>query len=296
MDINYFNRKLNKFEIEKVYGSLLIEFLYASFYGRLLGKLLAYSPFSKFYGWIQSRHQSAKKIPKFIKDFKIKMEDFETDVSEPKYYNTFNDFFIRKLKKNARPWTENKKQMPAFCEGRYFGYKSLTDDLLIPVKGKYLNSEQLLKNSRWQGVFEGGPVLIGRLCPVDYHRFHFPDDGKVIDSYRLHGKYHSVNPIALKNRPDIFVTNERHVTIIETENFKKLAYIEVGAMAVGKIVQSYNKDSFMRADEKGYFLFGGSTVIIVGEKGAWSPTDDILDYTKKGIEVYVELGDQVAHI
>lgn len=106
--------------------------------------------------------------------------------------------------------------------------------------------------------------------------------GEVLDQFRVGGSLHSVNPIALKNRPDIFTTNERHITILKTENFGKIAYIEVGAMMVGKIVQTYEQKKFTRGQEKGYFLFGGSTVIVLGEKGKWTPETDIFrEYSKK---------------
>ena len=132
---------------------------------------------------------------------------------------------------------------------------------------------------------------------MDYHRYHFPDDGKIVDDYRVSGLYHSVNPLALKSKEDILITNERHVTILETKNFGKLAYIEVGAICVGKIIQSKPLDKgreFARGEEKGYFLFGGSTVIVIGEKGKWKPSADILMNTKKGMETYLHLGMSVA--
>jgi phosphatidylserine decarboxylase len=140
-------------------------------------------------------------------------------------------------------------------------------------------------------------LLLARLCPVDYHRFHFPDNGQVVEDYRIHGLFHSVNPLALKVKPDIFIQNERHVTILDTENFGKLAYIEVGAICVGKIIQStklHPSKTFSRGDEKGYFLFGGSTVIVLGEKGKWKPSVDIVDNTHQGIETYLHLGTSVA--
>jgi len=138
--------------------------------------------------------------------------------------------------------------------------------------------------------------MIARLCPVDYHRFHFPDDCKILDSYRIHGKFHSVNPVALAANGKVFLENERQVTILESDNFGKLAFIEVGAMCVGKIVQTYaaGQAKFKRGAEKGYFLFGGSTVIILGEKDRWIPANDILENSEKGIEVLVPLGDVVA--
>ena len=142
--------------------------------------------------------------------------------------------------------------------------------------------------------FDGGAFLIARLCPVDYHRYHYPDNGKTIKAFQIKGNYHSVNPLALKYRPDIFMKNERRVSILETENFGKLAYIEVGATCVGKIVQSFDESlPFKRGDEKGYFLFGGSTVIVYGQKGRWVPSPDIIKNTELGIETYIHLGDTV---
>ena len=108
--------------------------------------------------------------------------------------------------------------------------------------------------------------MIARLCPVDYHRYHYPDAGRTLAHYPVHGKFHSVNPAALRYSDAIFATNERYVSILDTENFGKLAYIEVGAMMVGKIVQTHPTDQpFRRGDEKGYFLFGASTVIVLGQ-------------------------------
>ena len=187
--------------------------------------------------------------------------------------------------------------MAAFSEARYYGYEEVKDNETVPVKGRNLSPEELVKNSKWNDTFKDGPLLLARLCPVDYHRYHYPDDGEILDDYRIHGQFHSVNPLALKAKEDILITNERHVTVLQTKNFGKLAYIEVGATCVGKIIQSKpltKGSSFNRGDEKGYFLFGGSTVIVVGEKGAWKPSEDILTNTKSGIETYLHLGMTVA--
>jgi phosphatidylserine decarboxylase len=106
-----------------------------------------------------------------------------------------------------------------------------------------------------------------------------------------------VNPTAIHEKQDIFITNERHVTILETENFGKVAYVEVGAICVGKIVQSKTLTpgkKFLKGEEKGYFLFGGSTVIVIGEKDKWCPSHDIIQNTKSGMETYIQLGMSVA--
>jgi phosphatidylserine decarboxylase len=109
------------------------------------------------------------------------------------------------------------------------------------------------------------------------------------------GAFDSVNPFALQFKNQIFIQNERYVSILQTENFGRLAYIEVGAICVGKIVQTHRwNKSFLRGEEKGYFLFGGSTVIVLGEKGAWKPSRDICTNTANGIETYLHLGQEVA--
>jgi phosphatidylserine decarboxylase len=212
-------------------------------------------------------------------------------------YKSFNEFFIREFEDNQRSFIAESQKMPAFCEARYFGHEAINGDVEIPVKGKMLGADDLLGGSNWSSTFTGGPLLVARLCPVDYHRYHYPLSGATLDSFQISGQYHSVNPVALKAKPDIFIVNERRASILETENFGKLAYIEVGAAMVGKIVQSHDESiAHSRGNEKGYFLFGGSTVILLGEKGKWRPSEDICSNTKEGVETYLHLGEEVAEL
>jgi phosphatidylserine decarboxylase len=299
MEINFFNRLTNSLEREKVYGDKFVEWLYQSESGKAFSTLVCKAPISKLYGALQSSSLSKNKIAPFIKNFQIPMKDYlpEEGRNSEAPYSSFNQFFIRKFAAGIRPFSKKPEELAAFSEARYFGYNSVGDDESVPVKGAFLKPRELVSNPLWEDTFHDGPLLLARLCPVDYHRFHYPDDGVVLDDYRITGLLHSVNPLALKAKPDILITNERHVTILETKNFGKLAYIEVGAICVGKIVQSkplFKGQNFARGDEKGYFLFGGSTVIVIGEKGKWTPSKDILDYTKKGIETYLHLGTTVA--
>lgn len=299
MEIKFYNRVTQQVESEKVYGDKLVEWLYQSESGKIISKIACKAPLSRLYGTFQDLRLSQKKITPFIKNFKIQMQDYlpEEGRNNESPYSSFNKFFIRRFKPGIREFVKNENEMAAFSEARYFGYGSVRDDDRVPVKGRYLKPKELLSNVSWETTFHDGPLLLARLCPVDYHRFHYPDDGVILDDYRVPGVLHSVNPLALKAKQDILITNERHVTIIETKNFGKLAFIEVGAICVGKIVQSnplIKGKSFKRGDEKGYFLFGGSTVIVIGEKNKWNPSQDILDYTKKGLETYIHLGMSVA--
>jgi phosphatidylserine decarboxylase len=221
------------------------------------------------------------------------MDEYE----DTEHYASFNEFFIRKFKNGARKFTADTSELPAFAEGRYFAFEKVGEKQVFPIKGKALSPEALLGSAEKARPFLGGPAVIARLCPTDYHRFHFPDDGRTLSHYTLHGRLHSVNPIALRRKKEVFIQNERQISILETTHFGKLAYIEVGALCVGRIVQTHpSKQPFHRGDEKGYFLFGGSTVIILGEPGCWKPDVDLLAQTTQGIETFVRLGERIASI
>ena len=298
-DITFWHRAHGQMETEKVYGDQFIRFLYQSELGKQLGGVFANAPFSKTYGFFQSLPLSHRKVRPFIEKFQIEIEQYEPGTREASdvrdSYATFNEFFIRKFRLGQRSFVPQPHRMPAFAEARYVGYPTVGPEIRFPVKGKYLSAAGLLGDSEIAKPFEGGPLMVARLCPVDYHRYHYPDSGKVIDHFPVHGRYDSVNPLALKLKNDIFIANERQVTLLDTENFGRLAYIEVGAICVGKIVQTHRwSKPFLRGEEKGYFLFGGSTVVLLGEKGAWSPSADMVKNTAQGIETYIQLGDEVA--
>lgn len=293
----FWNRNTSQVEAEKVYGESGLKWAYRSRLGRFLTHwVLSRAWVSRLSGAYQSSRWSCRKIAPFIQRFEIPMDDFE---SGP--FQSFNDFFIRKFKPGIRSFAQDPKQLAAFAEGRYFAFEKVAPTQKFPVKGSFLSAEALLGDSptaqSLAQKFEGGPLVLARLCPTDYHRFHFPDSGRVVGAYPVPGRFHSVNPIAIQARNEIFATNERRVTLLETVHFGLLAMIEVGAMGVGKIVETHPHDlSFQRGDEKGYFLFGGSTVIVLGQPNRWKPSQDLLNNTQEGREVLVRLGDPVGDL
>jgi phosphatidylserine decarboxylase len=298
-EIKYFNRTTQSIETELVYGDGAIKFIYDNSFGKILAPVIASRPISQLYGCYQDWSISKNKVSPFVEKFNIDLSIYKagsiTAENKENSYKTFNEFFIREFEANKRDFVSDDNKMPAFSEARYFGHEKIDNDVKIPVKGKLLKSNDLLGGSKWSKTFEGGPLLVARLCPVDYHRYHYPLSGDTLDSFQIKGQYHSVNPLALKSKPEIFIINERRASILETEKFGKLAYIEVGAAMVGKIIQSHDEAApHNKGDEKGYFLFGGSTVILLGEKGKWSPSEDILRNTNDGVETYLHLGDEVA--
>ena len=107
---------------------------------------------------------------------------------------------------------------------------------------------------------------------MDYHRYHFPDDGQAGRPLTISGAFHSVNPWALERLPGLLAENERVLTILQSKNFGGLALLEVGAMMVGRMEQTFEPGTIVkRGDEKGYFLFGGSTMILLAEPGRLTP-------------------------
>lgn len=292
--IRYVDAETGKTHEEQVYGGAGIRWLYGTWLGRLISGLVALPPLSRLYGWLQDRPASVRKIEPFIEQYQIRMDDFlpQEGCSPETPYSSFNQFFVRKVKTEARPFVQDEA-FPVPCDARYFAYGALDDSVSVPVKGSFFKARTLLKNEQWQDHFANGPGFIARLCPVDYHRFHFPDDGELLDTWRVPGVLHSVNPWALAFREDIFMINERQVSILETAHFGKLAYVEVGATCVGRIQQTHEKGTFRRGEEKGMFLFGGSTVIVLGEKDRWQIDAPILERTQRGIETYLNLGSRL---
>jgi phosphatidylserine decarboxylase len=145
--------------------------------------------------------------------------------------------------------------------------------------------------------FEGGPVILARLSPVDYHHLHYPDDGITIENHRLGKRLWTINSNALRNQPDILFRNERKAQILETKNFGRLGFIEIGALSVGRIVQGHPLDKpFARGEQKSVFRFGGSAVVLFGEPGSWRPSADLLQKTSEGVETLVRLGDEIASV
>lgn len=298
-NINIFNRYSQQQETEKVYGAAQVKFLYQDPVGKFLSPLIANRRFSQMYGHLQSTKFSARKIPAFIKQYDIDLALYKGGslaADKVNSYASFNEFFIRQFEPGARNFV-SEQQMAAPCEARYFAYEKMSESMMMPIKGAHLSASGLLGSEgvEWINTFKDGPAYIARLCPVDYHRYHYPDDGETLLSYTVTGNFDSVNPWAIAGKQDILLKNERRIAILETKNFGKLAYIEVGAVCVGKIVQSANEmNPFQRGDEKGYFLFGGSTVVVLGEAGKWRPSSDLLEKTKAGVETYVHLGDEIA--
>jgi len=243
--------------------------------------------YDRLYAAYQNTQRSARQIEPFVRKYHIDMGEFE-----PVKYRSFAEFFDRRFRPGVRTFPSPPGEMGAFAEARYFGWERLDAEQHFPVKGHSLSAEQILGNAQRARPFIGGPVLLVRLAPVDYHHVHYPDYGTTLDHDRLGHRLWTVNWHALLNKPDILFSNERNVNILETRNFGRLAFVEVGALSVGRIVQMHPLDApFRRGEEKSVFRFGGSAIVVFGEPGTWRPSDDLLEHTKEGVETLVRLGE-----
>ncbi|KAI3903684.1 hypothetical protein MKW98_032338 [Papaver atlanticum] len=235
---------------------------------------------------------SVKDIPQFIKFFQdqLKMDDVKYPLE---HFKTFNEFFIRELKPDARPVAFPERDDVAVCAAdcRLMAFESVEDSTRFWIKGRKFSIEGLLGTEATTS-FINGSLVIFRLAPQDYHRFHFPVTGRVESSVHIPGCLYTVNPIAVNSKYcNVFTENKRVVCIISTEEFGKVAFVAIGATMVGSITFSKEEGDFVKkGDEFGYFSFGGSTVICVFEKDAIKIDDDLITNSARSLETLVTVG------
>ncbi len=289
MDIIYFDRKLKKLEKEKVYGQFFLQLLYGKgFLQRLCSFLILpffsqFSLLSRLYGWIQKTRLSRYKVAPFIKKFQVDASEFLEPVER---FSSFNAFFIRKLNPLCRPIMQGDKMAVLPADARYLVFPRIDQADGFWVKGKTFSLEALLQDPVLAQRYAKGAMVIARLCPVDYHRFHFPCAGIPGKTRPLNGPLFSVNPIALKRSIEILSENKRVITPLFTSLFGTVQMIEIGATYVGTIHQTYiPMQKVAKAEEKGYFSFGGSCLILLFEPNAIHFDRDLIEYSAQRIEV-----------
>ncbi|XP_048231641.1 phosphatidylserine decarboxylase proenzyme 2 [Ricinus communis] len=237
--------------------------------------------------------ESAKQIPKFIESFKDQI-----NLAEIKYplehFKTFNEFFIRELKPSARPIAFLEHDDVAICAAdcRLMAFKNVDDSSRFWIKGRKFSIEGLLGKDICSSTFVDGALVIFRLAPQDYHRFHTPVSGTIEQFVDVPGHLYTVNPIAVNSEYcNVFTENKRVVSIISTAEFGKVAFIAIGATMVGSITFLKKEGDYIKkGDELGYFSFGGSTVICVFEKDAILIDEDLLANSARSLETLVCVG------
>ena len=252
--------------------------------------LLNHSIFCRLYGWRQARPGSRRKISRFVRDYGIDVEEIEYPLDR---YPNFNAFFTRRLKPDTRPFAPEPDALSCPADGKVLVFQHLLEGARIPVKGAPVPLERLLDSEAGARPYRHGSALVVRLAPYDYHRFHFPDSGTAGPARAVAGRYHIVNPLGLARVPGVFWRNRRAVTGFDSDRFGRIAYLEIGGFAVGSIVETYTPGPVERGQEKGYFQFGGSTLVLLFEPEAVVFDDDLKEYSGRGVEVHVRAGSRI---
>ncbi len=288
--IRYFHRRTRVVETEQVFGERWVRFAYENPAGRFFVWLAARRAFfSQWYGRKMNKRESALQVLPFIADYGINVDEFAKSAFD---YKTFNEFFYRALKPEARPIAPGDDVAVLPADGRHLVFPDVAQAGGFYVKGATFSLSELLGDMALTAKFAGGAMVISRLCPVDYHRFHFPAAGVPGEPRLINGWLYSVSPIALRRNVRYLVENKREVTLLESERFGTVAVIEVGATNVGSILQSYIAGRpVAKGDEKGMFAFGGSCVITLFQRGRITFDADLVAQSAQHVETYALMGE-----
>lgn len=294
-EIVFFDRYKGKPCVERVYGDKYMRWTYGTLAGKIaLAAVVKRAWFSRWYGWRMNRPASRRKIKPFIEEYGLDSREF---TCKPEDFESFNAFFSRSLKPEARPVDSDPATVVFPADGRHLCVPDLSrcDGLL--VKGEMFDLQSLLGDADLALEYANGSLLLSRLCPVDYHRFHFPVAGLAGPARLLNGPLYSVNPIALCQNIHILSTNKRTLSVLETESLGKVLLMEIGATNVGSICQTYEANSTVsKGEEKGYFRFGGSSTITLFEPGRVQFDEDLLANSAEKRELYAKMGDRFGRI
>lgn len=291
--IRYYNRYTRSTETEQVYGEKWLRWTYGTALGGLsVWALIKRAAFSHWYGWRMNRRISAQRVLPFIADYDLDVDEF---AKSPLEFKTFNEFFYRALKKEARPIAGGEDTAVFPADGRHLVFPDVDAAEGFYVKGaKFTLAELFGGDEALAREFAGGAMVISRLCPVDYHRFHFPVAGVPAEPRLINGYLYSVSPIALRRNVRYLVQNKRALTVMDGTRFGRVAVFEVGATCVGTIRNVFAEGRpVAKGAEKGFFTFGGSCVITVFARDRIRFDDDVVAQSALQVETYARMGDRL---
>lgn len=276
---------------EKTEALSLLKFLYGSRFGTIIRFVLRRRWWSRFYALYQNSRLSKRAIKPFVQKHAINMDDFERPVDK---YTSFNDFFCRALKPGARSINHDRNVLVAPADAKLLVFPTISKKMTFFVKKLPFNLETFLRSASLADEYANASMMIFRLAPYDYHRYHFPVDGTVRNTYRINGLYDSVNPLAYGAGVQPLLENKRQVIELETEVFGTMLMVPVGAMCVGRIMDSFELNvAYDKGDEAGYFAFGGSTLVVLCKQPICF-LEPFVKHSQAGFETAVKMGQAVA--
>jgi phosphatidylserine decarboxylase len=291
--IRYFHRARGAYETEKIYGESFLRWAYGRASGRAAMHALVKRPiFSRWYGRRMSTAGSRARIAPFIETYGLDPAEFAAPAES---FGSFNEFFARRLRPEARPVDPDPATVVFPADGRHLGFPRAAAIESFFIKGQRFNLEAFLGDPALARRFGDGALVLSRLCPVDYHRFHFPAAGIPGAPRLINGPLFSVSPLALRLNLGYLWENKRVVTMLETPDLGTLLLVEIGATCVGTIQQTFTPgQAVAKGAEKGYFAFGGSSTITIFEPGRVELAADLLEHSANQTELYALMGTAMA--
>lgn len=268
---------------EKRDRELTLRFMYHTVPGRVLLKALSGRRFSAVAGKFMDSSMSRPLIRRFVRKNHIDLTEYTAT-----RYRSFNDCFTRRIRPEMRPIPHDPRALISPCDGRLSAYR-IREGLVMPIKQSWYSVSDLLGGDSVAEEYRDGVCLVFRLCVDNYHRYCYIDSGTKGRNVFLPGQLHTVRPIALSQVP-VFIRNCREYTVMETAAFGPVTQIEVGALLVGKILNHHEQARFHRGDEKGMFLYGGSTIVLLLRRDAADLPEKYFEVTDRGDETPVLMG------
>lgn len=281
----YISRERNSKRNIITKSSKSLDFFYCTFIGRLLLKIIVLRPVSSLVAIYMNSRLSKPRIKRFIN--KNDINKFEYD---DRRYKSYNDFFTRKVISCKRPIMSNKNILISPCDSKLLAY-TINDDLTLKIKGSYYSINSLIEKDIID-EYKGGIALVFRLSVDNYHRYCYIDNGTKGKNYYIKGVLHTVQPLSI-SKYNFFKTNSREYTILNTDNFDKVIEVEIGALMIGRIKNNHQEYTYKKGEEKGYFEFGGSTIVLLFKKGVINLDKDIIENSKEEIETIVKYGEGI---
>ena len=263
--------------------------------GKLLGSVATSKHMSKIVGWFQNRQTPfSLKWQKFAAKHNINLNEC---IIPNGGFSTFNEFFTRKLKPGARVIDQTAGGLVSPADSKVTFVKNISERDVFIIKSSRWSLQKMLGNAALAELYKGGTLISFRLAPEDYHRFHFPCDARPSFSQKIAGKYNSVNPYVFKHDQDPLGENARNIVVLKSPQFNDPLCIIVGAMGVGKIVETFSPQQlYKKGDEMGYFEFGASTVCLLFKSGTIKPASDrFINNSNRMIETAVKQGELIAY-
>ena len=290
MNIQYIDRQTGELKTEIPPGEGFLKLLYNNPLGKIaLLPLVKRKFLSSWYGKFMDSPKSINKIERFVKKFSINMNEAEKPIED---YSSFNDFFYRKLKATARPIGQG---LVSPGDGKLLAFERVSDVQHFFIKGRVFTLKEFLANDVLATAYQNASLVILRLAPNDYHRYHFPYKGVPSTTTKIKGYYRSVSPYALTaNFTTVFCENKREFCLLKTQEKGNILVAPVGATMVGSIINTYTANTTVKkGDEMGYFAFGGSTIVLLLDNDAFTIDKDIIINTKNNIETFVKMGESI---